>query len=611
MASLFGILGNSPRELAQGMADALAHRAQIGSTTRIEALPSNAGWFGVTAKNPDDQIGLDSKGRLIACHGEIYAEDQQGRETRETIGSAMDAGPESLEPLDAQFAAVRWEGDSLVVATDSMGTVPLYWISLPGTEFDGGGGGLAFASEYKALLTLPGVTATLDPDMAAYLQHNKSLPMGRTMAKGVHGFGPGLLLKLDPKGKTIGEQSFGSVSAKTTVRNMDEATELIADALRGAVQRRAADLDPVGLCLSGGIDSIAVAFLLRDIFPDRTIHTFCSGSSVDDRECVTARQVAQDIRSVHHEVLTPPEMLATHLEPLAWHLEDPYARSETLQLRECARHAKDAGLDTLLVAQGADDLFAGMPKCRLLWMMKKFPPAARGLWEFYSFTQTNAPPRTMLARAMNRIRYKGRVPVPPAVLGAGFAPEHMAMPGVGPDMINTTLAEQFQGSTHKSAKKMERVFASFGIQYRSPFHDRALARVAYSIDEKLKVTRTEQKHILRETLGRWVPERYIRIPKFPQRMAYNARFAEQIDRVFDEVLNPEAVESLGVFAPADIARLRRTDPNAAYPDEAAMRIWTAALTHLWVRRFVGSEAPAVGRSDAARQAPPILESGAT
>jgi len=597
MAALFGILGNHPRQLAQGMADALAHRAPPGSTTRIEALPSNAGWFGVISKNPDDQLGTDTQGRLLACHAEVYSDDHAGMPTREIIGSAMDPGPDTLEPLDAQFAAVRWDGESLTVSTDSMGTVPLYWTTFAD------GTGLAFASEYKALLTLPGVCATLDPEMAAYLQHSKSLPTGRTLAKGIHCFGPGLLLSLSPTGETLSKKNYGSVHAETTVRDKADATGLIADALRGAVKRRSQDLDPVGLCLSGGIDSIAVAFLLRDLFPDRTIHTFCSGSSVDDRECVTARQVAEDMGSVHHEVITPPEMLATHLEPLAWHLEDPYARSETLQLRECARHASEAGIDTLLVAQGADDLFAGMPKCRLLWMMKKFPPAARGLWEFYSFTQTNAPPRALLARAMNRLKYKGRVPVPPTVLGASFTPTHSPMPTVGPDMINTMLAEQFQGSTHKSTKKMERVFASFGVQYRSPFHDRALTRVAYSIDERLKVTRNEQKHVLREAVQRWVPERYIRIPKFPQRMAYNLRFAEQIDAVFDTLLSPEQVERFGVFEPATIARLKRTVPGVAYPDEAAMRIWTAALTHLWVLRFVDPQALGPKNAGDAGQAP--------
>lgn len=585
MAALFGILGNNPRQTAEAMADALAHRAQPGSTTRIVELPNNAGWLGVISKNPEAQIGTDAQGRTIACHGEIYAEDLEGQRPRDIIGNAMDAGPHALEPLDSQFAAVRWDGELLTVATDSMGTVPLYWTALP----SGAGGGLAFASEYKALLAIPGMSATLDREMAAYLQHSKSLPTGRTMAEGVYCFGPGVLMTLDDRGEPRDEQSFGSVGAKTTIRDASEAIGLLSDALRGAVKRRAQDLDPVGLCLSGGIDSIVVAFLLRDLFPDRTIHTFCSGSSVDDRECVTARQVASDIKSVHHEVLTPPEMLTTHLEPLAWHLEDPYARSETLQLRECARHAKAAGVGTLLVAQGADDLFAGMPKCRLLWMMKKFPPAAGGLWEFYSFTQTNAPPRALLARSMNKMKYKGKVPAPPSVIGSGFEPRHSPMPKVGPDMINTMLAEQFQGSTHKSTKKMERVFASFGVQYRSPFHDRALTELAYSIDEKLKVTRTEQKHILRETIQRWVPERYIRIPKFPQRMAYNVRFAEQIDRVFDDELNPEAVESLGVFEPASIARLKRASQTDAYPDEAAMRIWTAALTHQWVRRFAGEQ----------------------
>src|SRR5690606_7195807 len=95
------------------------------------------------------------------------------------------------------------------------------------------------------------------------------------------------------------------------IRDEKEAINTVASQFHDAMLRRGGGSGPLGLALSGGIDSIAMAFQLRNIFPEREIHTFTAGHGDDDPEMLTAAEVASEIGSIHHPVPTPPSLLST------------------------------------------------------------------------------------------------------------------------------------------------------------------------------------------------------------------------------------------------------------------------------------------------------------
>ena len=126
-----------------------------------------------------------------------------------------------------------------------------------------------------------------------------------------------------------------------------------------AIERRVGDPMNIGIALSGGIDSIGIAFICRRLFPDAEIHTFTASSGKDDCEADIAERVGRYIRSHHHVVTTLPDLMKTDLERLVWYLEDPVCRSESLQLLKIGEAAAPY-VRFLLCGMEADALFAGL-----------------------------------------------------------------------------------------------------------------------------------------------------------------------------------------------------------------------------------------------------------
>lgn len=587
--AVFGVVGSVVDGAAlDEMVRRLAHRGRTPwlGTRRSDGVMGTLGRDATAAPCEVDQF-------TVACDARIYDPEA----LRERLGDAGIANP-PLEPAglllavhrtlgfagieavdgDFAFAIVDRGRGELLLGRDFFGCAPLYYTVLPA-------GGVAFASEYKALLAIPGVPADVDRDMVQYLQAAKRLPLGRTLLRHVRAVPPGGVLRLDLSGRRQTWSAFRPLDVRVTVRSEAEAVELIRSCLLDACRRRSADQDRIGIALSGGIDSIAMAFLFRRLYPDREIYTYTAGYGPDDREVVIARRVAERIASVHREVITPSTLLRNGWPRLVWHLEDPYSRSEALQLYEVGRAAAGE-VAVLFSAQGADGLFGGMPKYKLLWLMKVLPPLRTGLAEFYNLTQFGTRARTMAGRLLAWIKYRNTVPPVPAILGATDQPEPIVFPPMSADFINRVLAGGFQRGVCQDIQKFERGFAAWGIGYRSPFYDMGLVRSAYTIADRLKIRRGIQKYIFRKAMASVVPREFCGIPKFPQRMRYDSHFADELDALADRVLDPTAVADRKLFAASSLSALRAARRGGRYRDEAAMRLWTAIATELWAETFV-------------------------
>jgi asparagine synthase (glutamine-hydrolysing) len=508
------------------------------------------------------------------------------------LATYLARGPSGLEAADGNFAFALVDHDKREIAfgRDFFGSVPLYYTVLAG-------GDIAFASEYKALLSLTGMEAQVDLDMVQYLQCTRKLPPHRTLLSNVHAIRPGGVTRLNFDGRELETHLSPPLRVDVADRSESETAELVRSELKNALRRSCRDEERIGIALSGGIDSIAVACLVRELFPERDLHTFTAGNGPDDPELVTARRVAQKIGSRHHDVITTAELLGTELRSLVWHLEDPPAWCDALQLFEVGRAAGDH-VDVLLSGQGADSLFGGMPRYRLLKLMKpflRFPFLRRPLAEFYNLTQLGLNPKSAFGKALDWIYFRNSVPAVPAVRGAHSLPDPIELPPVGPEFVNAAMARGFQNGQCQDFPKYERSFAAWGVAHRTPYCDVGFARLAYSISDSLKIRGGVQKYILRKAMSSVVPDEFLQVPKRMQTLRQDTTFSDTLDELCSSVLSESAVKNRDFFEYSAIEKLRHRSPRKPYRREAAMRLWTALTTELWAQEFLDRRGRGVER----------------
>lgn len=581
MGAIFGIFGpDAVLDDGRRMGARLVHRGQTCRVARVGL----AGVLGDVGEN------LDADESPIRSNAVALARVYDHHDANARVIEALCNGPDVLANVDGDFTCARIDPDenTLTLGRDYFGTFPLFIARMPG-------GQLAFASEQKSLLALPGVEASADRRMVQHLQHAKRLPVGRTLLEGIDEIPPGCVRTYDSSGVIIREHAFPPIDPTGHVTDADEAGDLIRSHMERAARARVGDLNPIGLALSGGIDSIALAFLFRQLYPDRAIVTLSAGSHDQDHELVTARKVASAIASDHHEIVTRPDELVLDIPDLVRSMEDPTSRSEAYQLFRIGRAASEAGVGVVFHGQGADGMFAGMPRSAILALVNKYPFVRRSLEEFFSYTQLGIPPRRLVAKLGVWAKFRGSIPTVPRVIG-GEAPEPVAFPRSGPQFINRVLGASYQRGVFQDLRKFERPFAAHGVEPRTINTDVAFARVAFTIDDGLKIKGGQQKWVFRRAMETWVPAEFRDIPKFPQRMEANLALADALDELADDLLQPSLVRERGLFEPDSIEALCRSDRSKPYTHEGGMRLWTAIVTELWARSLIDARGAVPGRS---------------
>jgi asparagine synthase (glutamine-hydrolysing) len=574
VGAIVGIIGAGDLEELGAMATRMAYRGRYLRT----ASPAPGVLLGELHQAPGELdaaecLCLDANGALYPrargdarTAAEANAEDRRrlARELRERGGAA-------LTDASGHFALAHWDGSARTVslASDRQGFKTFYYVELPGR--------VAFASDYKALLALPDCPAEVDRDVLQTYLVLFSCPAGRSLLKGVKPLSQASILRIRD-GRTSLEKFWTPLRRQATV-TFDAAARLLRGTLESSFASLLAGHDRASLLLSGGFDSAALLALVRHVRPDLRLATYTIGHGPDDADILGARRVAAHFGSEHHEQFHALGDLPAELPRMVWLTEDLSGRDEAiLQQAITAAAAKDGSL--VLAGHGADAVFGGMPRHRILWLRDHAMPPLRGaLCELYTYTRFKRMPASWLGRQLVKRAYHGDLPAPPRLIDAQ---------PIGVDAGCKSLERYLEEHIAPSSGFLhdEPVLAEQAAPIAMPFLDPAVTESALGCPGRFHVSLREQKRLLRAAVAGLMPQAMLKSRKTIQRLRHDSALTDTLHRIAENLDLARSLADRRLIAGAYVQSLVHRNASGSMSPESLHSLWGLICAELWLRQFV-------------------------
>jgi asparagine synthase (glutamine-hydrolysing) len=481
-------------------------------------------------------------------------------------------GERFVERLAGMFAFVLVERASgrAVLGRDRLGIKPLYY-----SENGSGTPTLRVASTLPALLAAGGVDVELDPvALHHYLSWHAVVPAPRTILRGVRKLPPGTLLVVEPDGARR-ETRYWEPRYERNPENADlgpdEWADAVRDALLRAVRRRMVADVPVGVLLSGGLDSSLIVALLAQE-GQAGLQTFSIGfPAVGDREGdefafsdLVAREFGTEHRRlrVEAERLVPavPEAIAAMSEPMVSH----DAVAFYLLAEEVSRHVK-----VVQSGQGADEVFAGYH-----WyppMQEVVDGEAVDAYERAFFDRDHDAVLAVLAGALHA----------DGPVSRRFVADDFARGGAATALDRALRLDQQVMLVDDPVKRVDNMTMAHGLEARTPFLDHDLVELAAACPPELKLAHGG-KGVLKEAARGLVPDAVIDRPKgyfpVPALVELEGPYLELVR----DALTSQRARDRELFAPGLVDRLLAA-PNEHRTPSGASQLWQLGALELWLQ----------------------------
>ena len=562
--------------------------------------------------NEDGSVWVTYNGELYnepGLRAELEARGHRYRthsDTETLVHLYEDEGPDFVERLNGMFALALWDARRarLVLARDRMGQKPLFYAALPG-------GGLAFGSEPKAVLAHPDVGRRLDPaGLARYLFY-EYVPAPDAIWHGLRKL-PRAHALVWEAGRTRAWSYWQSPPPADEAPPFDEAAESFWAGLRAATGRHRRSDVPIGVFLSGGVDSSSVAAALTELEPAASVRTFSIGfedPSFD--ESPHSRAVARHLGTDHHQRLFSAQTVLDLLPEVAAWLDEPFGDASVLPTHLLSRFARER-VKVVLGGDGADELLAGYPTFaaeRAAGLFRRLPHPARRLagaavgrlpvdhgnisldFKLKQFLRGAAEP---LALAHQRWlgSFSGpeiaRLLVDPPA--ADVEAEHLrraAALAPGADPLTRSLAlYQETYLPEDILTKVDRASMACGLEVRAPFLDTELVDAVQALPPGYKYGRGRTKRLLKRAAAGRLPSTILHRPKKGFGIPVARWLRGPLSGLLDDLLGPARLARQGLFRPDDVAR-RIAEHRAGHRDHRKP-LWTLLMFQLWYDRWLPS-----------------------
>lgn len=608
------------------MRDALVHRG-----------PDDAGLF------LSDKVGLGHRrlsivdlggghqpmtnedGRIhIVFNGEIYNHRDhrsmlEGRghhyrsfcDTETIIHLYEEFGPHAVEWLRGMFAFAIWDGRSrqLLLARDRLGIKPLYYTLSPD-------GVLHFASEIKALIEARAIKPELNFEALADFAANRYTSGEETLFYGVRRLLPGHTLLWRNGHVEITRYWDTSFAEPDEPLREDEYIDRFAELFRESVKLRLMADVPLGMFLSGGIDSTAIAQVMTELAPE-PIKTFSVAfNEREANELEYARMASRAFGTDHHEVVVGPEQFFDALPGLIYQEDEPIAHPSSIPLyfvsRLAAEHVK-----VVLTGEGSDELLAGYDKYRktvynlalgraynrviptplrqlarriieegdaalsgrqkLARTFLYLPPNVESIY-FDNFSVFSRAGQNELFSAATRDRISQRDPYR---IKLGYIRESDAS-----TLLNQLLVADLKTYLHELLMKQDQMSMAASIESRVPFLDHKLVEFASRLPERMKLRGWTTKYILRKAMKNRLPAEILNRKKMGFPVPVGAWLRGPFRHLLDEYVLGARALGRGIFRPEFVRRLVAGHLAGANHSE---RLWMLINFEIWQRRFLDGE----------------------
>jgi asparagine synthase (glutamine-hydrolysing) len=608
------------RTVIEKMTQALAHRGpdddgyfiegQVGLGHRRLSIIDLSG-----GKQP---IFNEDESAAIIFNGEIYNYQDlaaglasaghtfKTRSDTETILHAYEEyGEDCVRHLRGMFGFAIWDRRArrLLLARDRLGVKPIYYYR--------DGRFLAFASEIKALLEIPSIPREVDPEALDLYLSLRYVPGPRTMFKNIFRLPPGHLLVVDEAGVRI-KKYWDIDYAAAESHSPKDLLERFQDLLDESVRMRLIAEVPLGVFLSGGLDSSAILAQMSKVTGGERIKTFSVGYETFDEkeeeanEFEYARLAAKAFSAEHHEYRLSAKEFEESAPDLVWHLDEPLADPSAIPLYFISKLAREH-ITVVLSGEGADEILGGYGIYRRMLALdqiyRRSPAGLLAPWLARLAPSEALRHYVRMSGQPLETRYRG--------VSRGFGAEGKRRL-IGEDRVNESerqlqcvFGEYFNAVEKASplnrmlyvdAKvwlpddlliKADKMTMATGLELRVPFLDHKLVEFAATLPDNRKLNGTG-KAILRQAMRGVLPDAIIDRPKkgFPSPIASWLRGPlRQFPR--DHLLAQNSACSNYLDRGAVTRVVEEHDQGRT---DRSQEIWTLLVFEMWHRQFIDNRA---------------------
>lgn len=621
-------------ELIQRMTNVIAHRGPDGVGQHlsgpvglghrrlaiIDLRPTGA----QPMSNEDQSVWIVFNGEIynyLDLREQLLAKGHRFASTSDTeviVHLYEEYGEECLSRMRGMFAFAIWDErkQSLFLARDRVGIKPLYYTHT--------GKALLFASEIKSLLQDPTARRDVNPRAIDRFLTYYYLPGNETLFKDIFKVEPGHCLTVRD-GKVV-DREYWDLSFHTNRKwtNIDEAVETLRELLSGTIKDHMISDVPVGVLLSGGVDSTGVLRYAAE-HSSNPISTFTVGfagaSFADERPY--ARLAAKRFGTVHHDITLTPQDFRDFLPRYVWHMEEPVCEPPGISLYYVSQLARRSSVKVLLSGEGGDEAFGGYTRYRNLLILERlksaFGPAkallSAALKTMEVFTgKENRHYRNCIHTAMPDYYYGlAATPETPfnrqkgSLYTSDFA---TSLGGYPSDQPTRRLFSQLNGEStlqkmlYVDTKswlpddllvKADKMTMATSVELRVPLLDHQVLEFAASLPSEFKVEGKAMKRVLKMALQESVPPEILSRKKAGFPLPYDRWLKTELrDYVNDTVLSPNAALD-GYFNKAAVRTMLeqqqrdagngRNGTKAQHALDCSREIFSLLVLEIWHKEF--------------------------